>query len=306
MKDIFTLSNLKWVLIILIFHSSFHVAFGQAFTETFSQTGPDLVTSFSRVYNGVSFNYEFTSDGGGGDFVHNESAGDLNVLSGDTNNGTIERVTITRQDGNSFNFKSIDIDNLAATSSSQNVTVTGKLAGGIVAFQTMVFGNSGTLTFNSGSGIIVDLIEITAGGFEPIFIDNFSGEIISINTPPTATIEVLDTQLRAGETSLVTITFSEAVAGFTTADLTVANGTLSGLSSSDGGITWTVILTPSAGVTDATNVITLDNTGIADQAGNAGSGSTDSNNYAIDTQRPTATIEVLDTQLRAGETSLVT
>jgi hypothetical protein len=31
--------------------------------------------------------------------------------------------------------------------------------------------------------------------------------------------------LAAGETSLVTITFSEAVSGFTTADLTVANGT---------------------------------------------------------------------------------
>jgi hypothetical protein len=31
---------------------------------------------------------------------------------------------------------------------------------------------------------------------------------------------------------------------------------------------------------------------VADVAGNAGSGTTDSNNYAIDTQRPTATIVV--------------
>ncbi|EGH26820.1 hypothetical protein PSYMO_37247, partial [Pseudomonas amygdali pv. mori str. 301020] len=38
-----------------------------------------------------------------------------------------------------------------------------------------------------------------------------------------------------GETSLVTITFSEAVSGFTNADLSVANGTLSAVSSSDGG-----------------------------------------------------------------------
>jgi hypothetical protein len=87
----------------------------------------------------------------------------------------------------------------------------------------------------------------------------------------------------------VTITFSEAVTGFTNADLTVANGTLSAVSSSDGGITWTATLTPSSAITDATNVITLDNTGVADLAGNAGAGTTDSNNYAIDTQAPAIT-----------------
>ncbi|OAB52364.1 Ig-like domain-containing protein [Pseudomonas thivervalensis] len=123
---------------------------------------------------------------------------------------------------------------------------------------------------------------------------------------PTATIVVTDTALRVGETSQVTITFTEAVSGFTTADLTVANGTVTGLSSSDGGITWTGTLTPSASVSDTSNLITLDNTGIADLAGNVGSGTTDSNNYAIDTQRPTASIVVADTALNIGETSLVT
>ncbi|AIS15718.1 glycosyl hydrolase [Pseudomonas chlororaphis subsp. aurantiaca] len=123
---------------------------------------------------------------------------------------------------------------------------------------------------------------------------------------PTATIVVADNALRVGETSLVTITFSEAVSGFTNADLTIANGTLTAVSSSDGGITWTGTFTPSASITDTTNLITLDNTGIADLAGNAGSGTTDSNNYAIDTVRPTATIVVADSTLTAGETSLVT
>jgi len=123
---------------------------------------------------------------------------------------------------------------------------------------------------------------------------------------PTATIVVTDSSLAIGETSLVTITFSEAVSGFTTADLTVANGTLSGLSSSDGGITWTATLTPAAGITDTSNVITLDNSGVTDTAGNAGSGTTDSNNYAVDSQRPTATIVMADSDLRVGETSLVT
>ncbi|MFJ7797079.1 Ig-like domain-containing protein [Pseudomonas sp. NPDC096950] len=123
---------------------------------------------------------------------------------------------------------------------------------------------------------------------------------------PTATIVVADNALKIGETSLVTITFSEAVTGFTNADLTIANGTLTAVSSSDGGITWTATFTPTTSITDATNLITLDNTGVSDTSGNAGSGTTDSNNYAIDTVRPTATIVLADPSLSAGETSLVT
>src|SRR3546814_16059556 len=52
----------------------------------------------------------------------------------------------------------------------------------------------------------------------------------------------------------------------------------------------------------ASNLITLDDTGVLDAAGNTGLGSTDSNSYAIDTLRPTATIVVADTALAAGET----
>ena len=125
-------------------------------------------------------------------------------------------------------------------------------------------------------------------------------------TPPTASIVVADTALSVGETSQVTITFSEAVTGFTNADLTVANGTLSAVSSSDGGITWTATFTPTANLTSTSNVITLANSGVADAAGNAGSGTTNSNNYAIDTLRPSASIVVADTALSVGETSQVT
>ncbi len=116
---------------------------------------------------------------------------------------------------------------------------------------------------------------------------------------------VADTAIAVGETSLVTITFSEPVTGFTLADLTVANGSLSGLSTSDN-ITYTATFTPSAGISDTTNLITLNNTGVVDGAGNVGSGTTDSNNYVVDTLRPTATIVVADTALSVGETSLVT
>jgi len=123
---------------------------------------------------------------------------------------------------------------------------------------------------------------------------------------PTASIVVADINLTIGKTSLVTFTFSEAVTGFTNADFTVESGTLSAVSSSDGGVTWTAYLTPTPNITDASNIITLNNAGITDLAGNAGNARTYSNNYAVDTAAPTASIEVADTNLKIGETSLVT
>ncbi|WP_166217909.1 Ig-like domain-containing protein [Pseudomonas atagonensis] len=170
---------------------------------------------------------------------------------------------------------------------------------------------TGTFTPTASVTDTTNLITLDNTGIADLAGNAGSGTTDSANyvvdtVRPTATIVVADTSLAAGETSLVTITFSEAVSGFTTADLTVANGLLSGLSSSDGGITWTVTLTPTASITDTTNLITLDNTGVVDLAGNAGSGTTNSNNYAIDTARPTATIVVADTVLKIGETSLVT
>ncbi|PVZ54348.1 glycosyl hydrolase [Pseudomonas sp. B1(2018)] len=168
-----------------------------------------------------------------------------------------------------------------------------------------------TLTPSSSTNDTTNLITLNNTGVSDLAGNAGSGTTDSNNYAidtlrPTATIVVADNALKIGETSLVTITFSEAVSGFTNADLTIANGTLTAVSSSDGGITWTATFTPTASITDTTNLITLDNTGVADLAGNAGSGTTDSNNYAIDTVRPTATIVVTDTALRIGETSLVT
>jgi VCBS repeat-containing protein len=132
--------------------------------------------------------------------------------------------------------------------------------------------------------------------------------VITVDTtsPAATSIFVTDTMLTTGETSVVTITFSEAVTGFTDADLTVSNGTLGAVSSADGGITWTATLTPAANVNAATNAITLDNTGVTDAAGNNGTGTTSSNNYAVNTTALTASIVVSDSELTAGEISPVT
>jgi len=121
-------------------------------------------------------------------------------------------------------------------------------------------------------------------------------------------ISISDTALKIGDTATVTFTFNEAISGFTTADVTVENGTLSNLSSSDGGITWTATLTPTATTTSDTNILTLDLTGVTDTAGNTGFGSTESDNYTVDTERPSlaSSITISDTALKIGDTATVT
>ncbi|MCW1935695.1 Ig-like domain-containing protein [Pseudomonas sp. MDMC_285] len=156
------------------------------------------------------------------------------------------------------------------------------------------------LDFNGAGTGVNDLNgNPVSGGFT-------SGQLYTVDTtPPSATIVVSQSTLLAGQTSLVTITFNEAVTDFTVDDLTVANGTLSTLTSADGGVTWTTTLTPATSFTDPTNLITLDNSGVSDLAGNAGTGVSTSNNYAIDTARPSATIVVTDDALKIGETTEV-
>ncbi|WP_178119528.1 Ig-like domain-containing protein [Pseudomonas sp. SCB32] len=139
----------------------------------------------------------------------------------------------------------------------------------------------------AGSNVITLANSGVADAVGNVGVGSTSSSNYSIDTlRPTATIVVTNTSLAVGGTSTVTITFSEAVLGLTTADFTVAHGTLSNLSSSNGGITWTATLTPTAGIVSATNLITLDNTGVFDGAGNTGAGTTSSNSYVVDTEAP--------------------
>jgi large repetitive protein len=123
---------------------------------------------------------------------------------------------------------------------------------------------------------------------------------------PTSTISLSDTSLTNGETALVTIVFNARVTGFTLDDITAPNGTLSGLATSDAGRTWTVTFTPQPGVTAETNSIIVNNAGVADLSGNAGSGTSTSPVYSVFTAGVSAAITLSDTSLLAGETSVVT
>jgi LPXTG-site transpeptidase (sortase) family protein len=179
-------------------------------------------------------------------------------------------------------------EDVSFTGSTATGSLTAAISGTGPAYNISVSGmtSSGTVAVSIPAGKVTD----SAGNLNTVStsIDNTVNYDV---TKPTATITVADTTLGLGQTSLVTITFSEAITSFTTADLTVGSGSLSEPSSSDGGITWTATLSPAADVTDSTNVITLDNSGIQDAAGNSGIGTTDSNNYAVDTSPPDTTLD---------------
>ncbi|MFE1813791.1 Ig-like domain-containing protein [Metapseudomonas otitidis] len=249
---------------------------------------------------------------------YTDAAGNTGTGTTDSNNYAIDSVrptaTITVAD------TALSIGETTTVTISFNRAVTGLdiadfsvANGSLSGLSTSDGGLTWTATFTPSANVsdATNVITLDNSGYIDAAGNTGTGTTDSVNYAidtqrPTATIVVTDTALKAGQTTTVTITFNEAVTGLTTADFSVANGTLSGLSSNDGGITWTATLTPSTNVTDTTNLITLDNTGYTDVAGNAGSGTTDSNNYAIDTQRPTATIVVTDTALKAGQGTTVT
>ena len=105
-------------------------------------------------------------------------------------------------------------------------------------------------------------------------------------TAPTATITMSDTALKSGDTSTVTVVFSEAVSNFSVADLTAPSGSIGTMSSADN-ITWTGTFTPTANVEDSTNVINLATT-YTDASGNTGTAAATAN-YAVDTASPALT-----------------
>jgi hypothetical protein len=120
-------------------------------------------------------------------------------------------------------------------------------------------------------------------------------------------ITISDSSLIIGDSAIVTFTFANVVADFTTSDLSVTNASFSNLSSSDGGITWTAILTPAPETFASSNVISLDYTGLTDlSTGISGLGSDYSSNFSVDTQRPTLSINIIDNVLTSGETTTVT
>ncbi|MCG2825327.1 MAG: Ig-like domain-containing protein, partial [Thermoplasmatales archaeon] len=188
---------------------------------------------------------------------------------------TLNAVDYTKFTSTSFTVSSASIDGTDGTK--VHVTISGLSA----ANQTS--GVSGVAGLQLAAAAVTD----KATNTNNLASNNaVSGDI----TAPTLVSAVFtDAALKVGETSLVTFTFSEAVTGFTNADLTIVNGGLTAVTDLGAGTIWTATFTPTDDIEDATNVITVAMTGVADAAGNAGLGTTDSSNYAIDTKEPVIT-----------------
>ena len=131
---------------------------------------------------------------------------------------------------------------------------------------------------------------------------NYEVETLS---PSVSSFTLSDTALKSGDNATVTLVFSENVASFSSsADITVANGTLATMSSSDNK-TWTGSFTPTADTEDASNTLSLA-TSYTDTAGNAGPAQTTAN-YEVETLSPSVSSFTLsDTALKSGDNATVT
>ncbi|SDF58610.1 Ig-like domain-containing protein [Massilia sp. PDC64] len=168
---------------------------------------------------------------------------------------------------------------------------------------TATLNASGTGTW-TGNAVTVDLAKVVdlAGNAGS---GTIASSAYTVDTQgPTATLALDGTAVHAGGSLGLTLHFSEAVKDLTTAALQTPNAALANLQHSADYLTWTATLTPQGGVTDATNAVTLDLLKVHDAAGNAGSGSAASGNYAVDTHGPGTVAIALDGATLAGNNSL--
>ena len=250
-----------------------------SYTDTAGNTGPSATTA--------NFTIDTTSP-----TVSSFTMSDTDLKSGDTSTVTI----VFSEAVAGFANSDVTVVNgaLATMTSSDNITWTGvytPTADVEDATNVLTLGTTWTDTAgNVYGGSSTDTANFT----------------IDTTSPTVSSFTMSDTALKSGDTSTVTIVFSESVAGFSNSDVTVVNGALATMTSSDN-ITWTGTYTPTADVEDATNVLTLGTTW-TDTAGNAyGGSSTDTANFTIDTTAPAvSSFTMSDTDLKSGDTSTVT
>ena len=129
--------------------------------------------------------------------------------------------------------------------------------------------------------------------------------VVDTTAPSVSSFTLSDTALITGDNATVTLVFSEAVASFSSsADITVANGTLAVMTSTDN-ITWAGTFTPTANTEDDNNTLSLA-TSYTDTAGNTGPAAT-TLNYVVDTTAPTvSSISPTDNQSSVSITDNIT
>jgi len=127
-------------------------------------------------------------------------------------------------------------------------------------------------------------------------IDTLLPEIVSVEATPGA--------VKIGETSEITVTFSEPVSGVTLDDFTYNTelGALSSLTPNAAGDVWTATFTPEVDTQDVAAEISLTNSVFTDAATNEGAGAAgDTASVDIDTQAPESSTTASDSVLVDAE-----
>ena len=166
-----------------------------------------------------------------------------------------------------------------------DITVTGGTKGVFTPVSGTVYTLVVTPTDDSTTDITVDVAanvaQDAAGNDNEAAVQ--SVQAVDTVEPIVSSVVMSDSALLAGETSTLTITFSEAVTNFDNSDITLENGTLTAVSSADGGVSWTGTFTPTDDIEDTTNIISV-GTALTDIDGNAPLTGNTSANYTIDTK----------------------
>jgi VCBS repeat-containing protein len=123
---------------------------------------------------------------------------------------------------------------------------------------------------------------------------------------PALTISSDRSTLKAGETAVISFTFSEApILGFTNTDINVSAGSLGALAVTADPKVYTAIYTPNANLASGSAAISVAADRFSDGAGNPGSASSLLPPISIDTRPPTLSISSNRSALKAGETATI-
>ena len=122
---------------------------------------------------------------------------------------------------------------------------------------------------------------------------------------PSVTITFDKSALKIGEQARATFTFTEAPVGFTADDVTVTNGTLSGLTVTGNPLVYTADLTPGANLSGVSAGLSVAAGAYANTVGDLGlAGSSPA--IPVDTVAPTVSISSSTSTLYSGETATLT
>jgi Ca2+-binding RTX toxin-like protein len=231
----------------------------------------------------------------------------------------IEQIVIRDEDGN---FPTPEIDLAASSdsgvSSSDDLTNddTPKLTGWAAEIGSMVKIYDGATLLGEavvGTGGIwcLDVTTDLSDGVHNLTVVSanlITSSVLAVTidtVAPTVTVDIVDPSLSDSDNSSeVTFTFSEEIAGFTEADVTVGAGlslvTGSLVQDSGNPLLWTARVT-AANDFDGTVSISIANSAFTDPAGNSGVG--DSDEVDIDTENPEASVVIDAASLDDGDNS---